>query len=195
MKITLFVYTNALMLISRLRSFSRAPGGPGAYVFFEALCGTSDINNGKVRVTLCHVHASTRSALRCSCRSTLPCSGDFRWTRNFCSRGPRGLKFFMHSHPLMGGRPPKFKKKSTKFFFCLISPTHFPAYNSCSRGTRGLKFVMRIDPPHAGPTTTFLFIFSKFSKKTKIVHFFQLFQKMLLSFFKFLLIPTHFPAL
>ena len=28
------IYTNAAMLISRLRSFSPAPGGPGAYVFF-----------------------------------------------------------------------------------------------------------------------------------------------------------------
>ena len=78
---------------------------------------------------------------------------------NFCSMGPRGLKFFMHSNPLMGGSEPKFQKKirRKKFFFRLISPTHYPVRNSCSNGPRGLKFVMRIDPPLAGPTTTFLF--------------------------------------
>ena len=48
--------------------------------------------------------------------------------RNLCSRGPRGLKFFMHSHPLMGGRPPKFQKKYANFFdIRLINPTHCPA--------------------------------------------------------------------
>ena len=35
MKNSVFVYANALMLISRLRSFSPAPGGPGAYVFLD----------------------------------------------------------------------------------------------------------------------------------------------------------------
>ena len=98
------------------------------------------------------------------------------WTRNLSSRGLRWLKFVMHSHPLMGGRPPKFHKKidekNVSYFLCLISPTHFPAYNSCSTCTKGLKFVMRIDRPHAGSTITFCFkiwrkliIFSTFSKK------------------------------
>ena len=109
-------------------------------------------------------------------------------TRNLCSRGPRGLKFFMHSHPLMGGRPPKFQQKirRKKNFFRLISPTHYPAHNSCSKGPRGLKFVMRIDHPHVGPTTTFLF-----QNSTKIVHFFNFFKKKLK---KILFIPlTAFP--
>ena len=92
--------------------------------------------------------------------------------RNLCSRGPRGLKFFMHSHPLMGGRQPKFQQKNLRIFFCLISPTYFAAYNSCSKGPTGLKFVMRSDPPHAGPTTTFLF-----TNSSKIDHFFNFFKK------------------
>ena len=140
------IYANAVMLIRRLRSFSPALGGPGAYVFFFLF------NNAKARVTLVRSAASTS---RCRLRSAASTGGVFRatsWARNLCSRGPRGLKFFMHSHPLMGGRPPKFQKKirRKKFFLCLISPTHFLACNSCSTCTRGLKFVMRIDPPSCG---------------------------------------------
>ena len=80
--------------------------------------------------------------------------------RNLCSKGPRGLKFVMHIvTPSWGADHQNFNKNfdEKKNIFCLISPTHFPAYNSCSTCTRGLKFVMRIDPPHAGPTTSFLF--------------------------------------
>ena len=47
----------------------------------------------------------------------------------------------------------------------LLIPLTAQPYNFCSKSPRGLKFVMRIDPPHAGPTTTFLFFNS-----TKIVH-------------------------
>ena len=160
------IYANAVMLISRLRSFSPAPGGPGAYVFL--------FNNAKASVTLVRSAASTS---RCRMRSAASTGGVFRatsWARNLCSRGPRGLKFFMHSHPLMGGRPPKFQKKNStkKFFFRLISPTYYPAHNSCSTCTRGLKFVMRNDPPHVGPTTTF-----SFKKLTKIVHLFNFLKK------------------
>ena len=74
--------------------------------------------------------------------------------------------------PSWGADPLNFKKQFDDFFFCLISPTYFPAYNSCSTCTRGLKFVMLIDPPHARPTTTFLF-----QNSTKIVHFFNFFKK------------------
>ena len=42
-------------------------------------------------------------------------------SRNVCSRGLRGLNFFMHSHPLMGGRPPKFQKKIRRFFVLLVT--------------------------------------------------------------------------
>ena len=83
-----------------------------------------------------------------------------------------GWNFLCIVTPSWGADNQNFKKKSTKnFFLSLISPTHYPAYNFCSKGPRGLKFVMRIDPPHAEPTTTFLF-----QNSTKIVHFFN-FQK------------------
>ena len=139
---------------------------PCAYVFFS---------NENVSVTLCGLTAAAAGMWGMTIPPLL--RGVFRATsvcRNLCSRGPRGLKFFMHSHPLMGGRPPKFQQKIRRkkfFFFRLISPTHFPAYNSCSTCTRCLKFVMRIDSPHAGPTITFLF-----QNSTKIVHFFGFFK-------------------
>ena len=84
--------------------------------------------------------------------------------RSLCSRGPRDLKCFMHSHPLMVVDNQNFTQKirRKKNVFCLISPTHYPAYNSCSKSPRGLKFVMRIDPPHADENCSF---FSTFNKK------------------------------
>ena len=175
-----------VMLISRLRSFSPAPGRPGAYVF--------RLNDEVVRPialpvkifflynanSTCHTcpftHASTS---RCRLQLSVPllravCFGRLHGYRNFCSRCPRGLNFFMHSHPPHGGQTTKISKKNSTIFFsfCLISPTHFPTYNSCSTCTRGLKFVMRIDPPHAEPTTTCLC----FKRSTKIASFLQLFE-------------------
>ena len=102
---------------------------------------------------------------KCSLLRVVDCScvphAVFRATsgsRNFCSRGPRGLKFFCIVTPSWGADHINFKKnRRKKNFSCLISPTYFAAHNSCSKGHRGLKFVMRIDPPHAGPITTFLF--------------------------------------
>ena len=98
-----------------------------------------------------------------------------------------GWNFLCIVTPSWGADHQNFNKKfdEKKFFFCLISPTHFPAYNSCSKGPRCLKFVMRIDSPHAGPTTTFLF-----QNSTKIVHFFE--KKYILKLV--LISPTHYPA-
>ena len=45
---------------------------------------------------------------------------------NFCSKAPRGLEFFMHSHPSWGAGHQNYKQKFDDFF-SLISPTHYPA--------------------------------------------------------------------
>ena len=103
--------------------------------------------------------------------------------RNFCSRGPRGLKFFMHSHPLMGGRLPKFQKKirRKKIFFVLLVPLTFRLITHVLRalGVWNLLCVltplMRDRLPHfCFKIRRKLFIFSTFSKKKTFIGEFPL---------------------
>ena len=138
-----------------LCSFFRAHGSHAPMFFFL----TKSASHYLTAFCCWSIAAAAAASTHVFARFYVVCFERLHRARNLCSRGPRGLKFFMHSHPLMGGRPPKFQQKirRKKIFFCLISPTHYPAHNSCSKGPRGLKFVMRIDHPHVGPTTTFLF--------------------------------------
>ena len=101
--------------ISSVRSSVRM--GPMRLCFFFVLL---------TKICPSHFDFSQLLAVDCSCIPPL-LPGVFRVTsrsRNLCSRGPRGLKFFMHSHPLMGGRPPKFQQKIRRkiFFLVLLVP-------------------------------------------------------------------------
>ena len=106
---------------------------------------------------------------RCVCVCASAAGSGQVWRPVTCVLGVLGgWNFLCKFTPSWGADNQNFREKFDEKN-CRISPTHYPAHNSCSKGPRGLKFVMRIDPPHAGPTTTFLFLNS-----TNIVHFFIL---------------------
>ena len=97
------IYANAVMLISRLRSFSPAPGGPGAYVLF--------LGFSKLR-RMCPSEYSTESRLQlyrtnCSFEEAragysaiaihLFLSSNEIWPLHLCCRGPRVAENFYRS--------------------------------------------------------------------------------------------------
>ena len=72
-------------------------------------------------------------------------------------------------HPVCGVSP-DFADDSLFFSFCKFECSS--AYVPMCADPRGLKSIFRIRRPHVGRTSTFVLVNS-----TKIVHFFQLFQK------------------
>ena len=130
---------------------------------------------------MCKGHTLYCSAVwlraRCRMRSAASTGGVFRaasWARNLCSRGPRGLKFFMHSHPLMGGRPPKFQKKIRRknFFFVLLVPLTIRLITPVLRVLGVWNLLCVLTPLMRDRLPHFCF-----KNSTKIVHFFNFFKK------------------
>ena len=158
------IYANAVMLISRLRSFSPAPGGPGAYVF----------SWWYKRKSTCHSSMEPWPP-PLSDVALLPGAilGDFHGPVTCVLGVLEGWNFLCIVTPSWGADHQNFKKKfDEKIFFCLISPTHYPAHNSCSTvlGVWNLLCVltplMRDRLPHfCFKIRRKLFIFSTFSKK------------------------------
>ena len=178
------IYANAVMLISRLRSFSPAPGGPGAYVFLGWTAEGRRPFAIPVQIFCCFCHTWYNEIVRVTLLSLL-CSWWFRRFYGVCFgrlHGPvtcvlgvlEGWNFLCIVTPSWGADHQNFKKKfdEKKFFFVLLVPLTFRLITHVLRVLGVWNLLCALTPLMRDRLPHFclknwrkLFIFSTFLKK------------------------------